>query len=259
VLLALILAFGNFAEGVATNSAVLSLDPIHPAVPYPTPLNNESISETLRQINLAVQQNNNPIQILNYLAQVSRSNSQIPNSTDGQPPLQQPAPQQPSTEQTFLPLASSWDPENPPKQVCPEPRIMCWMPECRGQPDPPDPFRCQSKSITVVDSIATTLFACPCCPGGNWIRCDDEICDGEEEEKCKKEPVKGCHCRPRNPIYEGVFPIEHIYIQPAPRRWTTPIEPPPASGEFWNLSNESRKGAEGENVPWKHAASEILL
>jgi hypothetical protein len=142
VIFTFILVFGKIAEGASTATS--------PAVPYPTPLHN-----------------NDPTYILQVLAGISRSNSQAPNSTDGQPPLQQPAPQQPPTEQTSLQQTPSWDPEDPPKQVCPEPRIMCWMPDCGGKSYLADPFRCKSKSITVVDSVATTLFDCPCCPGGN--------------------------------------------------------------------------------------------
>jgi hypothetical protein len=154
-----------------------------------------------------------------------------------------------------------WEPENPPKQVCPELRIMCWMPDCGGKPDPPDPFRNKSKSITVVDSVATTLFACPCCPGGNWPHYDEEICDGEEEEKCKKEPVKGCECRPRNPIYVGEYPVAYVCGAYAIRfqRSTTPTEPPPASREFWNLSNESCKDVGGENMALEDSQIVILL
>jgi len=130
-----------------------------------------------------------------------------------------------------------------------------------GKPDPPDPFRCKSKSITVVDSAETTVFGCPCCPGGNWLHCDDDICDGEEEEKCKREPVKGCDCQPRNPIYVGEYPVAYVCGAYASRfqRSTAPTEPPPASSEFWNLSHESCKDAGGENKAREHAASDILL
>ena len=138
---------------------------------------------------------------------------------------------------------------------------MCWMPDCGGKPDLPNPFRCKSKSITVVDSAETTVFGCPCCPGGNWLHCDDDICDGEEEEKCKREPVKGCDCRPRNPIYVGEYPVAYVCGAYASRfqRSTAPTEPPPASSEFWNLSHESCKDAGGENKAREHAASDILL
>jgi hypothetical protein len=163
--------------------------------------------------------------------------------------------QQPSPRQ-----ALPWDPEDPPQQVCPEPRIMCWMPGCGGKPDPLDPFRCKSKSIIVVNSVATTLFACPCCPGGNWLHSYDEICDGEEE-KCKKEPVKGCECRPRNPIYVGEYPVAYVCGAYASRfqRSTTPTEPPPTASEFWNLSSESCKHVGGGSMALEDSQIEISL
>jgi hypothetical protein len=71
-------------------------------------------------------------------------NGRSDGNGEGQPPLEQP---------------------NSPKQVCPtDPPIPCSRPNCLGSPNPPDAYRCKSRSTTIEDSIEITLFACQCCP-----------------------------------------------------------------------------------------------
>src|SRR6266536_2194673 len=236
VLYTFILAFCNLAGGASTESIALSLGPTSPALPYSTSCNE-------------------PMEILEALARVARVRH-VSDNPDGRPPLQQTSPEQHRSE-----LAE------PPKQVCPtDPPILCYMHNCVGSPDPPDPYRCRSRSTTNVDSIETTLFACRCCPDFSHIYCDAEICDGEEEKKCKTELLKGCHCSTRNPAKPPLEFFASVSVCPLPpgshstqEQSMTPTEPLPASSEFWNLSSGSCKDAARYNVPWKHAKSEMLL
>lgn len=114
-------------------------------------------------------------------------NSRSDDNGEGQPPLEQP---------------------NSPKQVCPtDPPIPCSRSNCPGSPNPPDAYRCKSRSTTIEGSIEITLFACQCCPD-QCLYCDDERCDGEEKGQCKSEHLKGRYCIPRNPsLYSRTIPM----------------------------------------------------
>ena len=153
-------------------------------------------------------------------------------------------------------------------QVCPtDPPIPCFMPNCLGSPDPPDAYRCKSRSTTVENSIEITLFACPCCPShAHELYCDDERCDGEEKGRCKSELLKGCYCRSRDPptpeICGPVTPCvdpDTPVLGPIQERSTTPTEPPPMSSEFWNVLDGEYEGLSQHSIPRKDIGSEISL
>jgi hypothetical protein len=155
---------------------------------------------------------------------------------------------------------------NSPKQVCPtDPPIDCYRPNCLGSPDPPNAYRCKSRSITIIDSVETTLFGCPCCPGSNYFDCDDEICDGEETARCTTELLKGCHCRSRNPSTPYLCSPVDICVDPnspvlgpIQERSTTPTEPPPPSSEFWNVSDKGYEDTPEHGMPQKDGGNEML-
>jgi hypothetical protein len=151
-----------------------------------------------------------------------------------------------------------------PKQVCPtDPPIPCSRPNCLGSPNPPDAYRCKSRSTTIEDSIEITLFACQCCPDyGHELYCDDEMCDGEEEGRCQSELLKGCYCRPRNPptpefVVVGYTNVDPV-LRPIQERSTTPTEPPPMSSEFWGRLDKEY-GDLARHIQQKGIRCEILL
>ena len=215
VLCTFILASWSFARGSFTESTALSPDATTLTLPCST--SGNEVLEMLESMALSV-----------------RDRHHVPNLPEGQPPSQQTLPEQPPSE-----------PHNPPNQVCPtEPPVQCFMPNCLGSPEPPDAYRCKSTSTTTVDSVETTLFACPCCPDS--VYCDAEICDGEEDNRCKSELLKGCRCRTRNPANPPRVFIGSVTVCPLPpgfrpmqNRSTTPTEPPPSSSQFWASSNKT--------------------
>lgn len=172
-------------------------------------------------------------------------NGRSDGNGEGQPPLEQP---------------------NSPKQVCPtDPPIPCSRPNCLGSPNPPDAYRCKSRSTTIEDSIEITLFACQCCPDHSFY-CDDERCDGEEKGRCKSELLKGCHCWRRNPSTPVFETFSEVNVDPdspvlgsIQGRSTTPTEPPPMSSEFWNLSDKGYGDLLGSGILRKDIESGILL
>jgi hypothetical protein len=172
---------------------------------------------------------NEVVAMLESMARFVRNRHQIPNLPESRPPSEQPLLQQPPS-----------DPNNPPKQVCPtEPPVECFMPNCLGSPEPPDPYRCKSTSTTTVESVETTMFACPCCPAFAHLYCDAEICDGEEDNRCRSELLKGCHCRTRNPKTPPLVFTASVSVCPVPPGFrpsqnlsTTPTERPPSLISF---------------------------
>jgi hypothetical protein len=157
---------------------------------------------------------------------------------------------------------------NSPIQVCPtDPPIYCFMPTCLGSPDPPNAFRCKSRSITIRDSVETTLFGCQCCPlFDSSFYCDDELCKGDEEmARCASELLKGCHCLRRNPAtpvlsFSGdicVDPISPV-LRLIQERSTTPTEPPPSSSEFWNVTDKGYGDTKAHSMPQKDVGNEVL-
>ena len=158
---------------------------------------------------------------------------------------------------------------NSPKQICPtDPPIPCYRPTCLGWPYPPNAYRCKSTSITIIDSVETTLFGCQCCPDiTSSPYCDDEICDGEETTRCTSELLKGCHCRQRNPSspvlsFVGVdicVDPNSPVLGPIQERSTTPASSPPPSSEFWNVSNKGYEDSPEHGMPQKDVGNDVLL
>jgi hypothetical protein len=161
---------------------------------------------------------------------------------------------------------------NSPIQVCPtDPPTPCARPNCLGSPDPPNAYRCKSRSTIIENSVEITLFACQCCPDyPHQLYCDDERCDGEEKGRCKSELLKGCHCRSRDQIpelYGLLFPScvvpDSLVLDPLQERSTTPTEPPPISSListlFWNTFNKRYEDLSRHSVPRKDIGSEIFL
>jgi hypothetical protein len=158
---------------------------------------------------------------------------------------------------------------NSPKQVCPtDPPIPCSRPTCLGSPYPPNAYRCKSRSITIIDSVETTLFGCQCCPGiTSNLYCDDEICDGEEETtRCTSELLKGCYCRQRNPSSPVLSFMGDVCVDPnspvlgpIQERSTTPIELPPLSSGFWNVSDKGHEDTPQHGMPQKDVGNDMLL
>lgn len=126
----------------------------------------------------------------------------------------------------------------PPVRDCPNnPPVRCHRHTCLGLPDPPDAYRCRSRSTMIQNFVEITLFGCQCCPSTSPF-CDEEICDGRETRRCKSELLMDCSCllRDESPIYMdpvsiGVNP--DTLVLDADERSTTPTEPPPLSLKSW--------------------------
>lgn len=156
---------------------------------------------------------------------------------------------------------SSEPPHDSPVQVCPtDPPTECPRPECLGWPNPPNAYRCTSRSTKIENSVETTLFDCPCC-SGHPPYCDDELCDGNEKGRCTSELLKGCHCMNRNAPYDVEWAfwasepseptcvnMESVNMDLFNERSTTPTGPPPASGVLFDLVDKRHENSRGETV-----------
>ena len=152
------------------------------------------------------------------------------------------------------------------QQVCPtDPPIPCSRPTCLGSPYPPNAYRCKSTSITIIDSVETTLFGCQCCPDTS-LYCDDEICDGEETTRCTSELLKGCRCIQRNPSSPVLSFMGDVCVDPdspvlgpIQERSTTPTELPPLSSEFWNVSDKGHENTPQRGMPQKDVGNDMSI
>jgi len=96
-----------------------------------------------------------------------------------------------------------------PRQECPtDPPVDCIESNCDGSYDPPDPYRCKSKSTTTINLVEVTLSGCRCCHYPHFW-CDDEKCNGGSDLRCHSEIQMGCPCfdPDEEPVLTPVSPM----------------------------------------------------